>query len=496
LRQYTRGMSDVVAVVLGVLALLGLVAAVVAAWKAQGLMVERGELLARVAKAEEGRQGLVEDVARAERAVEAEKREADARLRELQARLDAVIKDADELRVLEAQQREKVAGSEAARVREQQSVARQQQLIEQKWSEQLEEIRRQSGETFKALAGTTLAEARNELMKIAEEKFKGQTTIAQQEIEARKQAVERLLSPISETLKKTDEKLAAIEKERTESYAALRTQVQSMAQASEQLRGETGKLVKALREPHVRGRYGEIQLKRVAELAGMTGYCDFNTQDQTTDGDGNALKPDMVVRLPSERVVVVDAKTNIQAYLDALQAETPELQEQCLDRFARHVADQARALSSKKYWTRYEGSPEFVVMFIPGDQFIDAALSRRPEILEEAARQNVLLASPSTLIGLLRAVAVGYGEQRLAAEAATLRELGKELHERASAAFEHVAKLGKAIESAGDHFNNFVGSYERRLEPTLRKFEEANVKGAKELPELKPVATQLRLPSA
>ena len=332
-------MSDVVAVVLGVLALLGLVAAAVAAWKAQGLLAERGELLARAAKAEEGQQGLVEDVARAERAVEDEKREADARMRELQARLDAVMKDADALRVLEAQQREKVASSEAARVREQQNVARQQQLIEQKWSEQLEEIRRQSGETFKALAGTTLAEARTELMKIAEEKFKGQTTIAQQEIEARKQAVERLLSPISETLKKTDEKLAAIEKERTESYAALRTQVQSMAQASEQLRGETGKLVKALREPHVRGRYGEIQLKRVAELAGMTGYCDFNTQDQTTDGDGTALKPDMVVRLPSERVVVVDAKTNIQAYLDALQAETPELQEQCLDRFARHVAE-------------------------------------------------------------------------------------------------------------------------------------------------------------
>jgi DNA recombination protein RmuC len=307
--------------------------------------------------------------------------------------------------------------------------------------------------------------------------------------------VERLLAPISETLKKTDEKLAAIERERTESYAALRTQVQSMAQASEQLRGETGKLVKALREPHVRGRYGEWQLRRVAELAGMTAYCDFKLQSEQTTGDDEKQRPDMVVRLPNQRHIVVDAKTNIQAYIDAVHADTPDEQQQQLDRFARHVSDQIKDLARKRYWANEPGSPEFVVMFIPGDQFVDAALSRRPEILDEAIRLNVLIASPSSLIGLLRAVAVGYGEQRLAAEAATLRELGKELHERASAAFEHVAKLGKAIESAGDHFNNFVGSYERRLEPTLRRFEEANVKSAKELPEPKPVSTQLRLPS-
>ena len=485
-------MSDVVAVVLGVLALLALVAAGVAAWKAQGLLAERGELLARAAQAEEGRAGLVEDVARAERAVEVEKREADTRLRELQARLDAVMKEASELRALEAQQREKVAASEAARVRERESLAQQQQLIEQKWSEQLEEIRRQSGETFKALAGSTLAEARTELMKIADEKFKGQTTIAQQEIEARKQAVERLLAPISETLKKTDEKLAAIEKERTESYAALRTQVQQMVQGGEALRTATERLGRALRDPKVRGQYGEIQLKKVAELAGMRAFCDFTEQSTTVDADGNRLRPDMIVKLPNKREVAIDAKANLKPYLDAIEATDPAQVEAFLKAFADGIANQASALARKGYWKHYENAPEFVVMFVPGDQFVDAALARRPDLLEVAASQRVLLASPSTLIGLLRAVHVGFQEQTLAEEALELRRLGAELHERASAAFEHVAKLGKAIESAGEHFNKFVGSYETRLEPTLRKFEEANVKGAKELPELKPVNSSVR----
>lgn len=309
-------------------------------------------------------------------------------------------------------------------------------------------------------------------------------TLATQQLEAKRAAVDELVKPISETLAKTQQKLAVIES------------------AGIELRTETGKLVRALREPHVRGRYGEIQLRRVAELAGMTAYCDFAEQDQTRGPDGAPLRPDMVVKLPSSRSVVVDAKTNIQAYLDALSAGTPDEADKHMERFGRHVAEQVTALARKKYWAQYDGSPEFVVMFVPGDQFIDAALARQPELLERAAEQGVILASPSTLIGLLRAVAVGYHEQRLAVAAQELRELGKELHERASNAIEHFVKLGSALRQAVDRYNDFAGSYEKRLEPVLRRFEDSGVKSSKDLPavpvieaRIRDLDGQLRLPS-
>lgn len=317
--------------------------------------------------------------------------------------------------------------------------------------------------TFRALAG--------EALKGNSEQF---LTLAEQKLSAKTSAVDQLVSPIAATLKKTDEKLAVIEA------------------AGNELRSETGKLVRALREPHVRGRYGEIQLRRVAELAGMSAYCDFTEQDQTRASDGAALRPDMIVNLPNARTVVVDAKTNIAGYMDAVGAGSPDEAERHLDRFARHVAEQATALAKKKYWAQYDGSPEFVVMFIPGDQFIDAALSRQPELLDRAAEQGVILASPSTLIGLLRAVAVGYKEEQLARAAEELRELGKELHERVAVAMDHFAGLGDSLNQSVDRYNAFVGSYERRLEPTLRKFEESGVKSGKKLPEVRTIESRTK----
>jgi DNA recombination protein RmuC len=346
---------------------------------------------------------------------------------------------------------------------------------------------------FGKLSGDALRAASGEFLKLAETKLKEQQQLGAADIERRRAAVDELVKPIAETLRKTEAKLGELDKSRVETAASLNEQLRAAADSSRLLREETSKLVRALREPHVRGRYGELQLRRVAELAGMSAYCDFEEQQRTIDSDGVARRPDMVVRLPNERVVVVDAKTNIQAYLDALQAATPADAEACLDRFARHVAEQATALAKKKYWTDYEGSPEFVVMFIPGDQFIDAALSRQPELLEHAARQCVLLAGPAMLIGLLRAVAVGYSEQRLARAAAELRDLGIEFHDRAAAAFAHIAKVGAALNTAVDKYNEFVGSYERRLEPTLRKFEEAGARSGKELPEVKVVDVKARV---
>lgn len=345
---------------------------------------------------------------------------------------------------------------------------------------------------FAALSSEQLGAATTQFLKLATERFTAHQQSGTAELEKRKAEVENLLKPIGDTLKRADEKLGAIENRWAGDRAGLLEQMKAIGAANENLRNETGKLVRALREPHVRGRYGEIQLKRVAQLAGMDDHCSFEIQSATVDADGNALRPDMVVRLPNDRVVVVDAKTNIRAYLEALEAETPELQDAALERFASHVAGQATALSKKKYWSAYDGSPEFVVMFIPGEQFLDAALSRRPDLLDFAASQNVLLAGPSSLIGLLRAVAVGYQEQRLAKEATALRELGKELLARAATAFEHALKVGTNLERAVKSYNDFTASYASRLEPQLRKFDESGVRSGRDVPAMPPIETRVR----
>lgn len=346
---------------------------------------------------------------------------------------------------------------------------------------------------FEALASKTLATSNEELLKQARLIF---TSVQQQgsaDIEKRREAVERLVQPIGETLQKTQARLESIEKSWASDKGALAEQLKAVGVSSDALRSETSKLVKALREPHVRGRYGEIQLKRVAELSGMSAFCDFATQDSTRDADGAILRPDMVVRMPNGRTLIVDAKTNIQAYLDAQQATTPEETDLQLDRFARHVAEQATSLSKKKYPAQYDGAPDFTVMFLPHDAFLDAALARRPDLIEQAWASNIIFATPSSLIALLRAVHVGYQEQRLAQEAKELFALGKELHQRAAIAFGKVQEVGDAIAKAGDKYNEFVSSYTKRFEPTLRKFEDAGVKSDKQLPDFEPLASEPKL---
>jgi DNA recombination protein RmuC len=479
--------------ILVVLAILAAGATGASIW----LGLARGRLLARAAAAEADAQH-----ARSELAEDRRRTEAD--LVRLQARLDEALARATGLQVESTRLTQQLVGSEELHQAELarheliyqervEALDRQKRAFEQEFRARLAELNQRSQEGFEAIAARTLKSANDEFLKRAEERLAAERQKTAQEMDLRKTAVDQLIRPISETLEKTGARLAEIDKARAESAAAVSEQLRAHAEASAALREETGRLAKALRHPHVRGRYGELQLRRVAELAGMQAYCDFAEQESTVDPDGNALRPDMVVRLPSDRVVVVDAKTNIQPYLDALEAPTPEQAEACLDRFARHVADQASALARKRYWAQYEGSPEFVVMFIPGDTFIDAALARQPEILENAARQNVLLAGPATLIGLLRAVAVGYKEQRLARAAAELRELGVEFHARAATAFEHIAGLGNALKTAVDRYNAFAGSYQTRLEPTLRKFEEAGARGGKDLVEVKPLEVRPRL---
>lgn len=446
------------------------------------LFLERGKLMADAARIGAERAGMVDDLQRAEkRAGEAEAREKELAVRVGQGDVEA------------ARLKEQVRSAAETLEVEKRNLREQSEQVRAALSKQLADADVKFSATFKALAGEVLAKTSSEFSQRAQEQFKGQTTIAAQELEQRKQSVERLLQPIAETLKKTDEKLAAMEKERTASYSELRAQVQQMAAGSEALRGATEKLGRALRDPKVRGQYGEIQLKKVAELAGMRAFCDFTEQSSTTDSDGNRLRPDMIVKLPNKREVAIDAKANLKPYLDAIEATEPAQVEMFLKAFADGIATQAALLSKKGYWKHYENAPEFVVMFVPGDQFVDAALSRRPDLLEFAASQRVLLASPSTLIGLLRAVHVGFQEQTLAEEAMELRRLGAELHERAANAFANIEDLGKALSKAVKSYNEFAASYQTRLEPTLKKFEESGVRSKKELPQVEIVSTQLRL---
>lgn len=347
---------------------------------------------------------------------------------------------------------------------------------------QVERVRQETLVAFESLAGKALTQTSEQFLKLAEQTLASQQEKGKAELGQSRAAFENLVRPISETLSKQREELGR-----------LQAQVGLSEKTADYLRQETSRLVAALSKPNVRGRYGEIQLRRVVELAGMEPYCDFAEQVTSRDGEGRVVRPDMVVTLPNERCIAVDAKTPTEAYMSAMSAATPEEAEKHLERFADNVATQVRLLGDKRYWAQFSGSPEFVVMFVPGDQFVDAALTRRPELIEKAAEARVILASPSTLIGLLRAVAVGWSEHRVAEDARRLMELGRELHERVARVFEHAAGLGAALRQAVDRYNDTVGSIDARLVPTLRRFEEAGIKSGKELEPLPDIALKPRM---
>jgi len=386
----------------------------------------------------------------------------------------------EELRLLRAQHERINAEAANLRGRMEEAEKRDEDL-----RQRLAEAHGEYQKAFDALAGRALKGASDQFLTLAKQHFETEQTRS-------KAALEAQVKPITETLGQTKQKLEQIERERLDAYSSLRTQIQALSESEGLLRKETAGLVQALRRPQVRGRYGEVQLRRVVELAGMREYCDFDTQESARDEAGALKRPDMVVRLPNGRCIAVDAKTNIEAYLDAIEARTPEEADGHLSRFAEHVAGQATALAKKEYWAEFDGAIDFVVMFVPGDQFIDAALRCRPDLIDMAATNRVILASPSTLIGLLRAVYVGWRERSLSERAEELFDLGCQLHERAEKVLRDAERVGKAIDAAGQAYNAFVGSVDARLMPTLRKFEEAGAKSERELPEPAPVEVNIR----
>ena len=294
------------------------------------------------------------------------------------------------------------------------------------------------------------------------------------------------LEPIAATLRVFDEKTQALDRERQRAYGTLTEQVKSLAEGQERLRTETGSLRTALRAPHVRGRWGEIQLKRVVELAGMLAHCDFEEQTTATDADGRMLRPDLVVMLPGGKRVVVDAKVPLAAYLDSLEAEDEEGRRSHLQIHARQVRDHVTKLGAKRYWQQFEPAPEFVLMFLPDETFFRAACEADPSLLELGPESGVLPSSPTTLIGLLKVFAYAWQQETIAEDTRKIAVLGRELYERLGLFASHFAKVGRALDTAVGAYNQATGSLERRLLVTARKFEDHGAASG-ELPLVEPL---------
>lgn len=316
--------------------------------------------------------------------------------------------------------------------------------------------------------------------------------LAAGKLEQKEQAVEKLVAPIRESLQQVDGKIQQLEVARRGAYSELRTQVAALAQAQQDLRAETGNLVGALRDrPNVRGRWGEIQLRRVVEMAGMIEHCDFETQKHVATDDGR-LRPDLVVSLPGGKSVVVDSKFAGQAYLESLSAQSDVERAAKLRDHARQVRDHITKLSHKSYWSQFDQTPEFVVLFIPGETYLSAALEQDSALIEDGVNQQVIIATPTTLIALLRAVAYGWRQETIAESARQISDLGRELYSRIATFTEHVAKVGRGLESAIRSYNEAVGSLETRVLPSARKFKEHGVSPAAELAELEVVDRAIR----
>jgi DNA recombination protein RmuC len=306
-------------------------------------------------------------------------------------------------------------------------------------------------------------------------------------------ARESLVQPIREALAKTETQIRSIERDRIDAFATIRSQMEVLATGQTLLSRETRNLVTALRRPDVRGQWGEITLKRLVELSGMTAHVDFTEQHHQSTESG-AIRPDMIVHMPERRDIVVDVKTPLDAYLAAVEARDDE--ERCaqLRRHAQIVGARVRELSSKQYWSQFENSPEFVVLFLPGDQFLTAALQENHGLIDEALRQNVMLATPTSLVALLKAVAYGWKQTVLADNAAEIRRLGEDLYKRLAVFGEHLGKLGKSLGSSVDSFNKAVGSLEQQVLPAARRFPELGLRVQRDLEVIEPVDSLTRTP--
>ena len=356
----------------------------------------------------------------------------------------------------------------------------------------IERAMEQLDRRFDDLAGRQLRENIENFLRLARENLGGHQQTAQASLREREQAIEALVKPIQETLARTSEALREIEAERQRDFGSLRQHLTDMRDSHSALQRETRNLVQALSKPQVRGQWGEIALRRLVELAGMTAHCDFEEQVHVVGAEG-ALRPDMVVHLPEGRDVVVDVKTPLDAYLAAAEAASDELRAGSLKRHAQHVAERVRMLSSKNYAAQFSRAPQFVVLFLPGDQFLSSALDQQPDLLDRAMNSNIILTTPSTLLALLKTIYNGWQNVRLAENAERIRTLAEDLHARLVTFRNHMGKVGSSLESSITAFNAAVGSLERSVLPGARKFVELGVRTDKPIEELPQVEVTARV---
>ncbi len=366
---------------------------------------------------------------------------------------------------------------------------------DQKLQEQrklLDDAKTQFADTFKALASEALSSSNQQFMILAQETFRRYVTETKGDIGKRQEAIDGLIKPLQESLKRYEEQVKGMEEQRQRAYGSIEEQLKSVTSTQQQLQRETCNLVTALRRPQVRGRWGEITLERVVEVAGLSRYCDFESQSPVPSEDSQ-LRPDLTIRLPNYRTIVVDAKTPLDAYMDAVEATDETSRGAAMQRHAAQVRAHIQKLSLKAYWDQFPRAPDFVVLFLPGESFFSAALEQDRNLIETGIKSKVLLATPTTLIALLRSVALSWHQEQIVENAEAIAAASRELFERVSKFAEHLGKIQDGLSRASKAFNDAVGSWQNRVLPSGRRVAELGGAGREgEAPELKPVDVALR----